>query len=134
MVNTISGCATASAGAIAWGKSVRSKFLLAATAATAALGLATAANAATVLITADHLATSAYTVTLGGTVDGNAYSQGVYESPDVLTVSINGGLPQDILAFCVDIFHNFNSNTPPVTYTTSQVTHNSDSPASGGGT
>jgi hypothetical protein len=114
---------------------VRTKLLLAAAAAISALGLASAAGAATVLISADSLATSAYVVTLGGAVDGNAYGpQGVYESPDVLTVSVNGGPPEDILVFCVDIFHNFSSSTPPVTYTTAQVTHNSDSSASGGGT
>ena len=105
----------------------------AAAALTLALAGASQASASTVYISADHLYTSAYTVVLGGTVDGNPFSANVFESPDVLTVSIDNGAPQDILAFCVDIFHNFNSSTPPVTYVTSPVTNNSDSANSGGG-
>ena len=107
---------------------------VAAAAMAGALIAGSQASAATVYISADHLFTSSYVVTLGGTVDGNGFGpQGVYESPDVLTVSINGGLPHDILVFCVDIFHNFSSSTPPVTYETGPVVNNSHSPASGGG-
>ena len=113
---------------------VNSKWAIAATAAAVILGAGAQASAATVYISADHLYTSDYTVTLGGIVDGVAFGpQGVYESPDVLTVSINGGSPHDLLAFCVDIFHNFSSSTPPVTYMTDPVKEDSDSPASGGG-
>ena len=108
--------------------------LLASAACVLAAGGASTASAATVLINSDHLATSSYTTNLGGTVDGNPFSADVYESPDVLNVSFNGGPSHDILAFCVDIFHNFNSSTPPVTYETAAVQNNSDSPASGGGT
>ncbi len=106
-------------------------------AAAAALAFATAAgaqaSASTVAISASHLATSSYTVGLGGTIDGNPFSLGVFESPDVLTVSIDGGPSQTMLAFCVDLFHLFSSTTPPVTYQTGPVKFNSDSPASGGG-
>jgi len=108
------------------------KFLFGAVAA-GLLTLSGAASASTYAITADHLATSSYTTVLGGTVDGNPFGLNVYESPDILTVSIDGGPSQDLLVFCVDIFHYFNSGTPPVTYFSSPVAANSDSPTSGGG-
>lgn len=92
------------------------------------------ASASTVVISASHLATSSFIVSLGGTIDGNPFSSNVFESPDVMTVSIDGGPTQTLLAFCVDVFHAFNSSTPPVTYQTAPVKFNSDSPASGGGT
>src|SRR5258708_22341131 len=46
---------------------------------------------------------------------------------------MRGGRDTQLLGFCGDIFHNFSSSTPPVTYVTSPVKNNSDSPASGGG-
>jgi hypothetical protein len=99
------------------------------------LGAGSSALASTVAITADHLATSAYIVTLSGMVDGTAFGPlGVYESPDVMTASIDGGPSVNFLAFCVDIFHPFNAGTPPVTYETDPVQNNSDSADSGGGT
>lgn len=114
---------------------LRTKLAIAAAAAGLILGAGSQASAATVVITAEHLYTSDYTVTLAGVVDLALFGpQGVYESPEVLTVSINGGAPKDILAFCVDIFHNFGSGTAlPVTYMTDPVANDSDSPASGGG-
>ncbi|HEY0436218.1 MAG TPA: hypothetical protein VGC92_06230, partial [Phenylobacterium sp.] len=107
---------------------------MAAAALAMGLGAASHAGAATVLITADHLATTSYKVNLGGTVDGNAFSQhNVYESPELFTVSVDGGPSESLLAFCVDIFHHFDNNSSPLTYETANVTHNSDSTFSGGG-
>jgi type 1 fimbria pilin len=110
------------------------KLLLGASAALAVLAVSASASAATFAISADHLATTDYTVTLGGTVFGVSppYAN-VYESPDILTVSIDGGPNVDLMVFCVDIFHLFNSNTPPVTYDSNLVTTNSDGAASGTG-
>jgi len=104
--------------------------LLAAAVGAGAMALAASAQASTILISADHLATSAFVTTLGGTVDGQAFNTTVYESPDVLTASFDGGPDQDLLAFCVDIFHTFDSSTPPVTYETGLLTTDS----SGGST
>ena len=112
------------------------KLLLGAAVALGALTGASAVSASTVLIKADHLATSAYTVSFSGDIFGVAppYTN-VYESPDVLTVSINGGPDQSLLVFCVDIFHVFDSSTPnpTVTYVTDLVTTNSDGALSGTG-
>src|SRR3954468_10174385 len=95
------------------------KLLIGAVAATGAMALAASAQASSVLISADHLATTAYTTVLGGTVDGTAFNLNVYESPDVLTASFDGGPSQQLLVFCVDIFHFFDpANTPPVLYQT----------------
>ncbi|MGZ3402462.1 MAG: PEPxxWA-CTERM sorting domain-containing protein [Phenylobacterium sp.] len=108
---------------------------LAASAAACALAASSPVCAATVLITADHLVTSSYVVTLGGAVGGNAFGPiQVYESPDVLTASIVGAAPVSLLAFCVDIFHQFDASTPPVTYETAPVVTNSDGATSGAGT
>jgi len=100
----------------------------------AALAVSASASAATFDILADHLATSAYTVTLGGDIFGVSppYTN-VYESPDILKVSIDGGPPVDLMVFCVDIFHLFSSSTPPVTYESNLVDTNSDGAASGTG-
>lgn len=109
--------------------------LFGAVAAVGALTLASSAGASTVLITGDHLSSYNYTTVLGGTVDGHAFGGlNVYESPDILTVSIDGGPPQQLLAFCVDIFHFFDpAHTPPVNYYTSSLVKNSDAPLSGDG-
>ncbi|THD59271.1 PEPxxWA-CTERM sorting domain-containing protein [Phenylobacterium sp.] len=107
---------------------------LSATALSCALWGASQASAGTVLITADHLATSSYVVTLGGVVDGKTFNPlSVYESPDVLTASINGAAPTSLLVFCVDIFHEFDSSTPPVTYQTGAVLTDSSGATSGAG-
>src|SRR5947209_7719487 len=105
---------------------------LAVGALTLAAGLASRASAMPVLIVGDHLATSDYVVDLGGTIDGHAFNlANVYESPDVFT--IDGG-PDDLLAFCVDIYHRFDpAHTPPVTYQARDITHNSHSTLSGNG-
>lgn len=108
------------------------KLLLGAAISAGALAMAASAQAATVFISADHLATSDFITTLGGTVDGQAFNQAVYESPDVLTASIDGGPNQDLLAFCVDIFHMFDSSTPPVTYQTGLLTGDSFGVSGGG--
>jgi len=110
------------------------KLLIGASAAFAALAVSASASAATFQISADHLATTDYTVTLGGTVFGVSppYTN-VYESPEILTVSIDGGPPVDLMAFCVDIFHQFSSSTPPVTYVSNLVTTDSDGVLSGTG-
>jgi hypothetical protein len=110
------------------------KVLLAAAAAVGAMALGTSASASTVFISADHMVTGAYFVELGGTVDGNPFSLKAFESPDILTVSYDGGPLQNILVFCVDVFHLFGPDVPPVTYETGELTNNSDSPLSGGGT
>ena len=110
------------------------KVLLAAVAATSAILLGSSASAANVHIVADQLATSSYTTQLGGTVDGNPFSLNVYESPDYLTVSVDGGPQQTLLVFCVDIFHYFDGGTPPVDYVTGILTRNSDNAVSGAGT
>jgi hypothetical protein len=107
---------------------------LGAAAATAAFLLASSATAGTVLITADHLASTAYTTVLGGTVDGTAFDLNVYESPDVLTASFDGGPSEQLLVFCVDIFHYFDpANTPPITYQTGLLTTDSSGANSGTG-
>jgi hypothetical protein len=107
---------------------------LGAAAATAALLLASPAMASTVFISADHLATSAYTTTLGGTVDGTPFNLGVYESPDILTASFDGGPSEQLLVFCVDIFHFFDpAHTPPITYQTGPLTTDSSGAQSGTG-
>lgn len=106
-----------------------------AAALTFAASAGTAASASTVFISASQLVSTSYIVTLGGTVDGNPFGpMSVFEAPELLTASIDGGPNQSLLAFCVDIFHGFGSGTPPVTYQTQSVQFNSNSPASGGGT
>lgn len=98
------------------------------------LGAASHAAAATVIITADHLASTSYKTVLGGTVDGAAFTPTtVYESPQVFTVSIDGGPSETMLAFCVDIFHHFPEGDVPLTYETASVTHNSHALLSGEG-
>ena len=110
------------------------KRLIVGAAAAALLGVASAANASIVVINSSSLASTAYTVHIGGTVDGNAVPYpDVYEAPEVMNISVDGGPAQDVLAFCVDLFHLW-TETTPVTYFTSPVSHNSDSPTSGGGT
>jgi hypothetical protein len=111
------------------------KLLVSAVAATGALALASSAAASTVHISADHLATGSYITTIGGTIDGKVFGAlSVYESPDIFTVSIDGGPSQDLLAFCVDIYHFFEpSHTPPVDYYTASLLNNSDAVLSGGG-
>src|SRR4051794_22908035 len=64
-------------------------------------GAASHAGAVPVLISHAHVVTKGYVVNLGGTVDGHAFSQhSVYESPDLFTVSVDGGPAEDMLAFC----------------------------------
>jgi hypothetical protein len=105
-----------------------------AAAATAAFLLASSAMASTVLISADHLASTAYTTVLGGTVDGTAFNLNVYESPDILTASFDGGPSEQLLVFCVDIFHYFDpNNTPPILYQTGLLTTDSSASNSGSG-
>lgn len=109
------------------------KFLIGAAVAASALMAGSTASAASVFIAADHLATTNYVVHLGGTVNGNPFSAQVYESPDVLTASFDGGPLETLLVFCVDIFHLFDSQTPPITYETAQVTTDSSGALSGTG-
>ena len=110
------------------------KILLGLAAATGALIAASTASAATVFISADYLATSAYTTVLGGTVDGTPFNLNVYESPDILTASFDGGPSEQLLVFCVDIFHFFDpTNTPPVFYHTGLLTTDSSGANSGTG-
>jgi hypothetical protein len=111
-----------------------SKLFIGAVAATGALALAASAQASSVLIIADHLATTAYTTVLGGTVDGTAFNLNVYEAPDVLTASFDGGPSQQLLVFCVDIFHFFDpANTPPILYQTGLLKTDSSGANSGTG-
>ncbi len=110
------------------------QLVLSASALGCALFGASQASAGTVAISADQLATTSYIVTLGGVVDGKTFNPlSVYESPDILTASFDGGAPVDVLVFCVDIFHTFDSSTPPVTYQTGFVTTDSDGTTSGTG-
>lgn len=109
------------------------KLFLGAAAAAGALAISSGAVASTVFISATHLATSAYTTSLGGTVNGNPFSLNVYESPDVITASFDGGPLQQLLVFCVDIFHYFDGSTPPVTYETGLLTTDSSGGLSGSG-
>jgi PEP-CTERM motif-containing protein len=107
---------------------------LAAAASMAVVSAASHAAASTVLISAAHLATTDYTVTLAGMVDGAAFAPlDVYESPEVLTAAFDGGTPQTLLAFCVDIFHRFDDGAVPLTYETAAVDADSDSVESHGG-
>jgi len=112
---------------------VMRKVLLGAATVVGALSMAASASAATVLITSGHVVTANYFVTLGGTVDGHAIHDKAYESPDLLKVSFDGGPVESLLAFCADIFHDFTSLTPPVTYQTGPLDSNSDSLLSGDG-
>ena len=99
-----------------------------------ALALASSAMAGSVLISADHLASYAFTTVLGGTVDGTPFNLNVYEAPDVLTASFDGGPPEQVIAFCVDIFHFFDpANTPPILYHTDLLTTDSSGAVSGTG-
>jgi hypothetical protein len=110
------------------------RFIVGAVAATGAMALAASAQASTVLISADHLASTAYTTVLGGTVDGHAFNLNVYEAPDILTASFDGGPSEQLLVFCVDIFHFFDpANTPPVTYQTGLLKTDSSGVNSGTG-
>lgn len=107
---------------------------LGAATATAALLLASSAMASSVLISADHLASTTFTTILGGTVDATPFNLNVYESPDILTASFDGGPPEQLLVFCVDIFHFFDpANTPPITYQTGLLTTDSSGVVSGTG-
>ena len=67
------------------------KLIVGAVAATGALAIAASAQASSVLISADHLASYDYTTVLGRTVDGTAFNLNVYEAPDILTASFDGG-------------------------------------------
>lgn len=108
-------------------------FIAAAT-TVAALALASSSSAGIVQINSDQLATSSYVVNLGGTVDGTSFAPlSVYESPDVLNVSIDNAPPTDLLVFCVDVFHEFDSSSPPATYETALLQNNSDATTSGDG-
>src|SRR5207253_2120940 len=90
---------------------------LAVGALTLGLGAASQAGAVPVLITHAQVVTKGYVVNLGGTIDGHAFSaHNVYESPDLFTVSVDGGPAEDFLAFCVDIFHHFDEHGTPVAY------------------
>jgi hypothetical protein len=109
------------------------KTLLGAAAASAALAFVTQAAAATVVINSSHVIGSD-TVHLTGTVDGDPLPYpNVYEGPEAMNVSIDGGPAQDIIAFCVDLFHLWPGAPPSQTYTTAPVEHDSDSAFSGDG-
>jgi hypothetical protein len=102
-------------------------------AAAAALAFATPAGAATVVINSSHIIGSD-TVHLTGTVDGDPLPYAnVYEGPEAMNISIDGGPDQDIIAFCVDLFHLWPGAPPSQTYTTAPVEHDSDSAFSGDG-
>jgi hypothetical protein len=109
------------------------KLFIGAVAATGAMALAASAQAGTVLISADHLASTAYTTVLGGTVDGTLFNLNVYEAPDIMTASFDGGPSEQLLVFCVDIFHFFDPATTPVLYHTAQLTTDSSTTPSGTG-
>jgi hypothetical protein len=110
------------------------ELFIGAVAATGAMALAASAQAGTVLISADHLASTAYTTVLGGTVDGQGFNINVYEAPDILTASFDNAPSEQLLVFCVDIFHFFDpANTPPVTYHTAPLTTDSSTTPSGTG-
>jgi hypothetical protein len=110
------------------------KLSIGAVAATGAMALAASAQAGAVVINADHLATTAYTTVLGGTVDGKGFDLNVYEAPDILTASFDGGPSEQLLVFCVDIFHFFDpASTPPVEYHTALLTTDSSTTPSGTG-
>jgi hypothetical protein len=97
-------------------------------AAAAAMALASSASAATVVINSSH--------TIGGYtthISGGAPYPDVLEGPDAMNVSIDGGPDQDIIAFCVDLFHLWTGAPPSQTYTTAPVTHDSDGTYSGDG-
>jgi hypothetical protein len=104
------------------------KSLLAAAAALGALGLASSAGAVTVIINSSHLI-GGYTVHISG---GAPYPD-VYEGPEAMNVSIDGGPPQDIIAFCVDLYHLWTGAPPAQTYVTAPVTKDSNSILSGNG-
>jgi hypothetical protein len=109
------------------------KFMMIGAAAAALVGFASQANAATVIINSSSLYSTAYTVHIGGTIDGNPpLYPDVYESPELMNITI-GSETGNIIAFCVDLFHLWSGSDAPATYTTDPVTHNSDSGNSGGG-
>src|ERR1043165_5817285 len=104
------------------------RFLLVGAAAAGLLGLASQANAATVVINSSHVI-GGYTTH----ISGGALYPDVMEGPEAMNVSIDGGPAQDLIAFCVDLFHLWNGAPPAVTYTTAPVTHDSNSTFSGDG-
>jgi hypothetical protein len=97
-------------------------------AAAALLGAATSASAATVVINTSH--------TIGGYtthISGGAPYPDVLEGPEAMNISVDGGPDQDIIAFCVDLFHLWSGAPPAQSYVTAPVTHDSDGPYSGDG-
>ena len=104
------------------------KVLLGAATALGAFGLASSAGAATVVINSSHVI-GGYTVQISG---GAPYSN-VYEGPEAMNVSFNGGPAQDITAFCVDLFHLWTGAPPAQTYVTAPVTKDSHDYWSGDG-
>jgi len=111
------------------------KFLIVGAATAVLLGGASQVSAATVIINSSSLASTAYKVHIGGTVDGVSVPfPNVFESPELMNITVGGGPAEDIVAFCVDIFHQWSPTDAPATYVTDPVTHNSHSTAAGGGT
>lgn len=102
------------------------KNLLAAAAALGALGLASSAGAATVIINSSHVIG-----TDSVQISGGAPYSNVYEGPEAMNISIDGGPAQDITAFCVDLFHLWTG--APQNYVTGPVTKDSHSILSGDG-
>jgi hypothetical protein len=95
-------------------------------AAAALLGSAASASAATVVINTSH--------TIGGYqthISGGAPYPDVLEGPEAMNITIDNGPSEDIIAFCVDLFHLWTG--APQTYTTGEVTHDSASFYSGDG-
>jgi hypothetical protein len=111
------------------------RYLIAGAAAAALVGLASNAGAATVVINSSHVI-GGDTVSLTGTVGPSNTPlpyPNVMEGPEAMNISVDGGQPFDIVAFCVDLFHLWPGAPPSQTYETAPVTNDSNSPASGGG-
>ncbi len=104
------------------------KLLIGASAALAALAVSASASAATVVINSSHVI-GGYTVHISG---GAPYAD-VLEGPEAMNISVDGGPSQDIIAFCVDLFHLWSGAPPAQTYVTAPVTHDSAGTYSGDG-
>jgi len=104
------------------------KSILLGAAAAVALSLASSASAATVVINSSHVI-GGYTTHISG---GAPYPD-VMEGPEAMNISIDGGPAEDIIAFCVDLFHLWSGAPPVQTYTTAPVTHDSNGTYSGDG-
>jgi hypothetical protein len=94
--------------------------------AAAVLGLASQASAATVVINSSH--------TIGGFtthIAGGAPYPDVLEGPEAMNITVGNGPSQDIIAFCVDLFHLWTG--APQTYQTGDVATDSSGTQSGTG-